>query len=249
MANQKQWNVKEYSAAFSFVPSYGEDLFSLISHGGGKLLDVGCGNGALGEKLFERGFLVTGLDDSEKFISSAAAAHPDIKFIRADIVNFSSEEKFSVAFSNAVLHWIDEKNQLSALKNIYNSLEKGGEFVFEMGGKGNCEQIHSAVKEECAKRGISYKNPFYYPSLGEYSSLLEEAGFKVVYAVLFDRFTPLVGEHGVRDWIKMFLNNPLSACSDMEEIAIAAEERTKEKLFVGEKWFADYVRLRIRAVK
>jgi len=248
MANQN-WNVKEYTSGFSFVPSYGEDLFSLISHGGGKLLDVGCGNGALSKKLAERGFCVTGMDDSAAFISAAKKAYPEVRFVRANAVNFSFDEKFSVAFSNAVLHWIDFSDQPSALKNIFNALESGGEFALEMGGKGNCAAIHSAVCAECAARGINYKNPFYYPSLGEYSSLMEKAGFKVEYASLFDRFTPLSGEHGVRDWINMFLKNPLSGIAEAEEIALRAEEKTKERLFVGGKWYADYVRLRIKAVK
>lgn len=248
MANQR-WNVEKYSSAFSFVPSYGEDLFSLITHSGGELIDIGCGNGALSNKLAERGFSVTGIDDEERFILSASAAHPGVKFIRANAVNFSLENKFSVAFSNAVLHWIDFSDQKSALKNIYNCLKKGGEFVFEMGGKGNCALIHDAVKEQCALRGYKYKNPFYYPSIGEYSPLLESAGFKIEYAVLFDRLTPLTGEHGVRDWINMFLNNALSAFPDKEDIAVAAEESLKDKLFVGNKWYADYVRLRMRAVK
>jgi len=248
MANQK-WNVNEYISGFSFVPAYGEDLFSLITHKGGALLDVGCGSGALSGKLAERGFAVTGMDDEERFILSAAKAYPNVKFINADAVNFSFENKFSVAFSNAVLHWIDFSNQKSALKNIYNSLEGGGEFVFEMGGKGNCALIHKEVSMQCALRGRTYKNPFYYPSIGEYSALLEGAGFKITYAVMFDRFTPLVGEHGVRDWINMFLGGALSSFGDSADIALAAEENLKNKLYVGGKWYADYVRLRMRAIK
>lgn len=248
MANQR-WNVEKYSSAFSFVPSYGEDLFSLITHKGGELLDIGCGSGALSYKLAGRGFSVTGIDDEEAFVLSAAKTYPNVKFIRANAVNFSLENKFSVAFSNAVLHWIDFSDQKSALQNIYNCLKKGGEFVFEMGGKGNCALIHGAVKKQCALCGYKYKNPFYYPSIGEYSSLLESVGFKTEYAVLFDRFTPLSGSHGVRDWINMFLNNALSSVPEREDIALSAEESLKDKLFVENKWYADYVRLRIRAVK
>lgn len=248
MANQR-WNVEKYASSFSFVPSYGEDLFSLITHKGGALLDVGCGGGALSNKLAERGFAVTGMDDEGAFIESASKAYPDVRFIKANAVSFSSENKFSVAFSNAVLHWIDFSLQATALRNIYDCLEGGGEFVFEMGGRGNCALIHGAVERQCALRGYKYVNPFYYPSIGEYAALLEKVGFKITYAVMFDRLTPLVGEHGVRDWINMFLNNALSAVPQRADIAAAAEDELKESLFMGGKWHADYVRLRMRAVK
>lgn len=248
MANQR-WNVGEYTSAFSFVPSYGEDLFSLITHKEGALLDVGCGSGALSDKLAGRGFTVTGMDDEGAFIKAAKKAYPDVKFIKANAVSFSLKNKFSVAFSNAVLHWIDFSFQAAALKNIYNCLEGGGEFVFEMGGKGNCALIHGAVERQCALRGYEYVNPFYYPTIGEYAALLEKAGFKTTYAVMFDRLTPLAGEHGVRDWINMFLNGALSSFNEREDIASAAEEDVKKSLFTGGKWYADYVRLRMRAVK
>lgn len=248
MANQR-WNVGEYTSSFSFVPFYGEDLFSLITHKGGALLDVGCGGGALSDKLAGRGFAVTGMDDEEAFIDSAKKAYPNVKFIRANAVSFSLKNKFSVAFSNAVLHWIDFSFQAAALKNIYDCLECGGEFVFEMGGKGNCALIHGAVERQCALRGYKYVNPFYYPTIGEYAALLEKVGFKTTYAVMFDRLTPLEGVHGVRDWINTFLNNSLSAMPERADIASAAEEDVKESLFTDGKWYADYVRLRMRAVK
>lgn len=248
MANQN-WNVKKYSSDFSFVPAYGEELISLISHKEGKLIDIGCGSGALSERLLERGFLVTGLDDNAGFIASASSAYPSVRFIRGNIVSFTSDEKYSVAFSNAVLHWIDEKNQPKALKNIYNCLEKGGEFVFEMGGKGNCALIHSAAAEACADMGMEYKMPFYYPSEEAYSELLSGAGFKIEYSSLFNRPTPLKGEHGVRDWINMFLGGAVKSEEKRLKIGEAAEEKLKDKLFHNGKWYADYVRLRAKAIK
>jgi len=48
-------------------------------------------------------------------------------------------------------------------------------------------------------------NPWYYPSVSEYASLLETNGFEVRFITLFDRPTPLAdGEAGMRNWITMF---------------------------------------------
>ena len=46
--------------------------------------------------------------------------------------------------------------------------------------------------------------PWYYPSIGEYTSLMEEIGFRVIFAQHFDRPTPLDGENGLKNWIDMF---------------------------------------------
>ena len=103
-----------------------------------------------------------------------------------------------------------------------------------------------------AEQGYSYQVPFYFPSIGEYASLLEQAGFEVRYAVLFDRMTELMGEDGMKDWIRMFISTPFYAVSEeaqREAIRNRAVELLKKDLYRDGKWYADYVRLRMRAIK
>ena len=80
--------------------------------------------------------------------------------------------------------------------------------VVHFGGYGNNRLIHEALAKAFAEQGYSYQVPFYFPSIGEYASLLEQAGFEVRYAVLFDRMTELMGEDGMKDWIRMFISTP-----------------------------------------
>ena len=48
--------------------------------GEGRLLDVGCGDGALAARLAAQGALVTGVDPSPAAIERARAAHPDMNW-------------------------------------------------------------------------------------------------------------------------------------------------------------------------
>ena len=60
-----QWNAEEYRHHFQFVHHYGEDLLQLIDEPQGKrVIDLGCGNGALSAKLRDLGCHVTGVDAS-----------------------------------------------------------------------------------------------------------------------------------------------------------------------------------------
>ena len=49
------------------------------------------------------------------------------------------------------------------------------------------------------ERGLIYPRVFYFPTIGDYASVLENAGFKVVFAALFDRPTPQRTQSGLTD--------------------------------------------------
>lgn len=247
------WDGEAYTSNFSFVHQYGQSVTELIeSERGSTVLDLGCGNGALSKVLQEEGYLVKGIDASPELLEIARKNHPEIKFIQADAVNFTLDKPVNIVFSNAVLHWIDRSRQPDMLRCVYDALAERGEFVFEMGGCGNNILIHEALEQVFAEHGFSYKMPFYFPTIGEYGALLEQTGFQVRYAVLFDRPTELKGEDGMKDWIKMFLKTPFSAVeqkSEKERMLDEAVDRLRKSLYLKGKWYADYVRLRMRGVK
>lgn len=249
--NQK-WNAENYASGFSFVYKYGGDVLNLIEGENVRdVIDLGCGTGALTQSLSEKGYNVVGIDSSEDMLERARANYPGIKFLSADAVNFSIDSPVDAVFSNAVLHWINASLQPSMMKCVYDSLREGGQFVFEMGGYGCCKMIHDALSESFGKLGYEYVMPFFFPTIGGYSAMLESAGFTVRYAVLFDRPTELKGDDGVIDWIKMFVKRPFEAVKDEDcgKILKGTAEGLRDKLFHGGKWYADYVRLRMRAVK
>lgn len=120
------------------------------------------------------------------------------------------------------------------------------------GGAGNNRRIHAALALVFAQYGYLYTMPFYFPSIGEYASLLELYGFEVKYALLFDRPTVLVGEDGLKVWMQMFLKTPFAAvasASEREAMLHAAQESLRASLFLNGKWYADYVRIRMKALR
>lgn len=247
-----KWDADKYTKDFSFVHQYGNDVAELIDcEKGSTLIDLGCGNGALTKAPQERGYRVTGMDSSEELLGTARGKYPDILFIRADATDFSVAETVDAVFSNAVFHWIDREKQADMLACVHRALKEKGQFAFEFGGYGNNALIHGALAEVFSECGYEYRMPFYFPTIGEYAALVEQAGFQVRYAVLFDRPTELKGSDGLKEWIHMFVKTPFATVDDAERegIICKAVERLRDTLYREDRWYADYVRIRMKAVK
>lgn len=246
------WDAAEYKENFSFVPTYGEAVIGLITkQPGSRVIDLGCGNGSLTAHLADRGYLATGIDDSEEMLRLAQKEHPSLPFIRGNAVRFRLDEKADVIFSNAVFHWIDEKEQQAMLSNLYGNLRPGGELVCEFGGSGCAEAVHGVLEQCFSERGLKYRRVFYFPTIGQYAPMLEEAGFKIEYAALFDRPTPQNGADGLASWIRMFVKKPFEGMdmAQKEEIISDAVARLRNRLYQNGCWIVDYVRIQFRAVR
>jgi trans-aconitate methyltransferase len=169
----------------------------------------------------------------------------------ADARDFSFVSPFDAIFSNATLHWIPEAEQVA--RCIAASLKPEGRFVAEFGGKDCVATIRTAVQEsfrELAHRDVDFG--WFFPSIGEYASLLEKHGLDVRSALLFDRPTPLEdGEKGLRNWIQMFGERVFLDVPDglKQQILARTEEKTRDRMFNIGQWVADYTRLRIVAHK
>ncbi|MEB3101473.1 trans-aconitate 2-methyltransferase [Ferviditalea candida] len=254
MKEVRPWNAALYDSSLGFVSRYGQDLLQILKPAAGeKILDLGCGTGDLADEMTKLGADVTGLDASEEMISRAREKYPELRFIIGRAESFRAEEPYDAVFSNAALHWV--KDAKGATESIWEALRPGGRFVAEFGGKGNVRLFASAIEEVLASRydvDAAARNPWYYPSIGEYASLLEQTGFDVVFAELFDRPTPLGDEQGIRDWLSMFARPYFSGMSE-EQTAEASEWITGKLTQVlarsSEGWLADYRRLRIVALK
>ncbi|MGI6108392.1 MAG: class I SAM-dependent methyltransferase [Eubacteriaceae bacterium] len=246
------WNTGKYGSSFNFVYRYGEALLELLDiRPGMTALDLGCGNGALTEMLAEQSLEVTGLDGSEEMLAAARRNHPDLNLIQGDAVGFELPEPVDIVFSNAVFHWIRRADQPAMIRSIARALKPGGQLVFEMGGAGNNVLIHSVLRQVFEENGLSYQMPFYFPSIGEYAPMLEQAGLNVEYAILFDRMTDLEGENGLEDWIRMFVRKPFADITpeDGSRVIHEAAEKLKPQLYFDGLWHSDYVRLRMKAKK
>ncbi|KAF3890851.1 methyltransferase domain-containing protein [Tolypothrix bouteillei VB521301] len=251
---QNQWDTSLYEGKHAFVWKYGEDLLQLLSaQPGESILDVGCGTGQLAAKIADAGAVVMGIDADVMMVEKARQNYPHLKFLVADARDFQVNEPFDAVFSNAALHWIPQAN--AVIRCIDRALKPGGRFVAEFGGKGNIHAIAEALYDVLRENGLQSPeqlNPWYFPSISEYATCLEQHGFEVRYAVLFDRPTILEdGDAGLANWIRMFGDRFLSGLSVEQHTRVIhnIEQRLKPVLYQNGRWSADYRRIRVVAVK
>lgn len=252
MPPTNSWNPELYEARHAFVWQFGEGLIELLDpKPGEKILDLGCGTGQLTQKIADRGAEVLGLDASPEMIGQARQNYPQLRFVLDDAASMKFDREFDAVFSNAALHWMLDARAVA--EAVAHALPSSGRFVAELGGKGNIAQIESAI-QSVAGRHYGDQPPrkrTFYPSVGEYASLLETCGLEVRTAQLFDRPTPLEGADGMRNWVRQFkwyffdrLPAPRAEQAVQETLDLL-----KPVLFQEGRWWADYRRLRILAVK
>lgn len=256
------WDSKLYQNKHSYVYEYGSDLLNLLKiKPEERILDLGCGTGQLSHAIQQAGAQVTGVDASASMINDAKENFPEVDFHVANAEDFYQDKEpfkkgsFDAAFSNAALHWM--KNPVPVIRNVYELLKNKSRFVFEMGSKHNVEIIVNNLCQALitlklkTSEEVQKMNPWYFPSLGEYTSLLEKQGFHVELAQHFSRPTKLDGEAGLRNWILMYAGSFLEDLNNeqLEEVLSMAEKLSKDSLYKDDHWEADYYRLRVVAVK
>jgi trans-aconitate methyltransferase len=245
----QQWNVQNYQKFASFVPQLGQPLLDLLQPRPKELvLDLGCGDGALTEKLVQAGCEVVGVDASFEMVKAAKARGINAYVMDARELIFS--EEFDAVFSNAVLHWVKEPHL--AVAGIAKALKPGGRFVAEFGGKGNIKTIEDALIKVVGFFGVDGRklSPWYYPAPEEYQAMLEKHGLQVESIALILRPTPL--PEGMMGWLKTFASPFLVPFPSMFHHYILWHAKLRMKPILCDKdgnWHADYVRLRVSARK
>lgn len=239
------WNPSLYAAHARFVSTLGQPVVDLLApRAGERVLDLGCGDGALTAQLQAAGCHVVGVDASPEMVSAARSLGLDARVMSGDALAFDGE--FDAVFSNAALHWM--LRPVEVVDGVWRALRPGGRFVAEMGGHGNIAAIVAALDAVLAARGLALRNPWYFPTVAEYRRLLEQRGFVVTRIELFARPTPLPGDIG--GWLSAF-GAPLLGHLSEAERAMAAQEvlrRLEPQLRSADgTWIADYVRLRFAA--
>lgn len=244
------WNPRLYDDRHAFVWKHGASLVELLDpKPGERILDLGCGTGRLTAQIAECGATVSGIDASSEMISEARRLYPTILFDTADARSFAVAEPQDAVFSNAVLHWVRPPEAAAAC--IAKALKPNGRFVAEFGGHGNVQRTIAVTKQALAEFGVAGEAlpNWYYPSIAEYTAVLEQAGLEPTMARLFDRPTPLQHADGLRNWITMFATGAVEAVGAKCQSAFfqRVEELAREDLFHDGTWYADYRRLQVIA--
>jgi trans-aconitate methyltransferase len=243
------WDSSLYDDRHSFVWKKVGDLIDLLDpRPGERILDLGCGTGHLTSQIAARGADVTGLDASLSMVAQARQNYPKARFVLADARTFQFDEPFDAVFSNAALHWVPEAAPVVA--SIARALKPGGRFVLEMGGRGNIARIVGVLTAALLDAGYPARNPWYFPSAGEYASLLEAHGFEVRSLWTIERWNKLEHpEKGLREWLEMFAGVWFEGIPGKARDAVIAEieARLRPVLWREGAWWADYRRLRLVA--
>jgi SAM-dependent methyltransferase len=233
-----KWDAADYARVGAFVSELGKAALELLDpQRGERILDVGCGDGALTKRIAEAGAAVTGIDNSLEMIRAAHANGVDALVVDAADMHFDGE--FDAAFSNAALHWMSRKEAVAS--GIFRALKPCGRFAGKMGGEGNIAKLRDALDTELVIRGYvpPSESASWYASPEQFAAVYEGAGFEQVDARLIER--PTVIEHGIAEWVTTFRRGWLDRAGVPEreraEIGAAVADRVGSNV-------ADYVRLR-----
>ena len=127
--NQFGWNY--------FQEAFGEQLLTWMEQNQihiEKSLDLACGTGVLCEILHAHGINASGMDFSEGMIAIARERNPKIHYDVADMITYRPDQKFDlVTCTGDALNHIMELSDIDRIfANVYNDLEDGGYFVFDI---------------------------------------------------------------------------------------------------------------------
>jgi SAM-dependent methyltransferase len=246
------WAAHAYAANARFVADLAGGVVEWLNPTAGEhILDVGCGDGALTERLAATGAHVIGIDTSPALL--AAARDRGLTVRQADVRDLPIDGPFNggfdAVFSNAVLHWVREPDR--AAQSMARVLKPAGRLAVEFGGHGNIAAIATALRAVARSRGVdaATASPWFYPTTSEYGAILAAAGFAIQQSALIPRPTPL--PTGMIGWLETFRGTFLDQFgADRDTVKAEILDLLKPALCDSQgQWHADYVRIRVLARK
>jgi len=244
----KAWDPDLYGSTARYVADHGRPVVEwLAPQPGERVLDLGCGDGALTQALVAAGCEVVAVDHSQAMVEASRARGLNAHHADARSLDFLDE--FDAVFTNAALHWVPEAEAVVA--GVARALRPGGRYVGEFGGQGNVSQVCAALGAAFSIRDLELDETcgWYFPSPAEYSAVLEKHGFQVQRAELIPRPTPTPGD--AVEWLANFGDHILAGAPETERQSILQEVNAAlEPSLRGDDgiWRIDYVRIRFAAV-
>lgn len=108
---------------------------------GAAVLDLACGTGRHALEFARRGFRVTGVDRTVRYLETARRGARDegldVEFVQADMRRVTGHGEFDIVLSlfSSLGYFEDADDDLRVLRNAHRSLKPGGRFLLELMGK------------------------------------------------------------------------------------------------------------------
>lgn len=243
------WDPSLYAAHASFVPALGNAVLDLLAPGAGeRILDLGCGDGVLTQRLVVAGAQVVGIDADRAMVAAACEKGLDARLGDARQLGFAAE--FDAVFSNAALHWVGAPQQVTA--GVARALKPRGRYVGEFGGHGNIAAIRTALRAVLKAHNfrVEPQETSYYPTADGFRAVLEAGGFVVERCEIIPRPTPIPS--GMTAWLTTFRGGFIDSAGvpAAKRGQIIEDVRALLRPILADdagNWIADYVRIRFAA--
>lgn len=127
------YNAEWGTTSLGFLPALDRLVLDSLPTGS-RILDLACGTGQLAALLVERGFRVTGLDNSSKMLEFARSNAPLATFVLADARTFVLSDRFDAVLSvyDSLNHIVSTEDLRRVFSRVRAALDSGGRFVFDL---------------------------------------------------------------------------------------------------------------------
>lgn len=148
-----------YNADYKKVADYIESVFGLYDKKPELILDMACGTGCMTVELSSRGYNMIGLDLSSEMLSVASSktnSGKDILWINQDMCAFELYGTVDavVCCFDSINYILDECKVAECFRLVYNYLNPGGLFIFDVNSRYKFEKIYGTSDIILEKNGI-----------------------------------------------------------------------------------------------
>jgi SAM-dependent methyltransferase len=248
-SKEKEWFNDSQAQKLRFISDLGLGVIDWLEPiQGDRVLDLGCGDGVLAERIANRGCEVVGVDSDDYLVGLSRDKGIETYLLNGLDMTFQNE--FTAVFSNDSLHTFVDQPEI--LKPINRALKEDGRFVGELGGFGNLAAIISTLRAIALERKLdeTMAHPWLFPTVEEYSNLLESCGFRVDRIITFAR--PTVLPLDLREWLEITFElyfNQLDPAKRQDALDLVVNALEPVMCDSHGNWLPDFVRLRFSAVK